>query len=67
MAVARKLAVIMFAMWRDGTEYRFGAQKDAPESLNPTEPTLAQYEGAAKEGVNDTQTKGSRASGKGIW
>jgi transposase len=42
VAVARKLAVIMFAMWRDGTEYRFGAQKDASEELNPiAEPSLA--------------------------
>lgn len=42
VAVARKLAVIMFAMWRDGTEYRFGAQKDASEPLMPTaEPAAA--------------------------
>ena len=35
VAVARKLAVIMFAMWRDDMEYRFAAQKHAPEQLNP--------------------------------
>ena len=35
VAVARKLATIMFAMWRDGTEYRFGASKDASEAPGP--------------------------------
>jgi transposase len=29
VAVARKLAVIMHAMWRDGTEFRFTAAKEA--------------------------------------
>ena len=33
VAVARKLAIIMFAMWRDGTEYRFGAQNNGNEGL----------------------------------
>jgi len=33
VAVARKLATIMFAMWRDGSEYRFGAQQDVPDPL----------------------------------
>lgn len=33
VAVARKLATIMFAMWRDGSEYRFGAQKDPAEAV----------------------------------
>jgi transposase len=33
VAVARKLAIIMFAMWRDGTEYRFGTQKNVPEEV----------------------------------
>jgi hypothetical protein len=33
VAVARKLATIMFAMWRDGSEYRFGAQKEPAEAV----------------------------------
>jgi hypothetical protein len=36
VAVARKLAIIMFAMWRDGTEYRFGTQKGAAEGPEST-------------------------------
>lgn len=33
VAVARKLAIIMFAMWRDGTEYRFGTKKSVPDEV----------------------------------
>ena len=36
-AVARKLAVIMHAMWRDGTDFRFAA---AP-SVRPEAPASA--------------------------
>jgi transposase len=32
VAVARKLAVIMHAMWRDGTEFRFKEPKEPTES-----------------------------------
>lgn len=35
VAVARKLATIMFAMWRDGTEYRFGASKGLSDAADP--------------------------------
>ena len=33
VAVARKLAVIMHAMWRDGTEFRFEAAADTTQEL----------------------------------
>ena len=29
VAVARKLAVVLHGMWRDGTEFRFGKQPEA--------------------------------------
>jgi hypothetical protein len=35
MAVARKLEVILFAMWRDGTEYRWGADPMAKTARRP--------------------------------
>lgn len=30
VAVARRLAVILFAMWRDGSDFRYGREDDAP-------------------------------------
>ena len=33
VAVARKLAVVLHRMWRDGTEFRFGKQPAAAAGL----------------------------------
>ena len=38
VAVAGELAVIMRAMWRDGSEFRFGAAADAADSVVKTLP-----------------------------
>jgi hypothetical protein len=40
MAVARKLAVILFAMWRDGTEYRWGADPMAKTARRSAKPSF---------------------------
>jgi hypothetical protein len=37
-ALARRLAVTMLAMWRDGTEFRWGS---APADAKPAAPTAA--------------------------
>jgi hypothetical protein len=39
-AVARKLAVIMHAMWRDGSEFRFKKPKAQASGSTTAEPKL---------------------------
>ena len=51
MALARKLGVVIHAMWRDGTSFRFGVQ--AAHDLVPWHPTLGDVDSA--QGLADYQ------------
>jgi transposase len=41
VAVARKLSLILHAMWRDGSEFRFGQAPEPQRESRSSEPSMA--------------------------